>query len=915
MRNGERCVSPTSLVFVLIGWIVANGSASGPDEEPIVLRYRIDEEIPSGSYIADLIHDSGLRGRYNDSVTQQLEYHVLARPIPFLTVGTTDGVVRTKGRLDREAMLHCRGKPFCEVSLDVAVKPVQFFQILRVAIEIGDINDNVPYFRDPSVYLSILESSPLGSVYALPAAVDPDSPVFGVQRYSLHPDQPRTFLLQVDAKVDGTSEARLTVARALDREMVSHYRLRLSACDGGTQSQCGQLDVVVVVMDSNDNQPVFEHRNYSAVVAEDIPVGTVILQVRATDADSGLNGEIVYGMAEQTRKLYGKTYDIDNRTGELRNIVTLDRETTSVYHLVVTANDRGPDGVTSEVTVVIRVDDVNDNAPVIAVNTLTYGTDVTPDKATAEVSEDSPAGTFVAHVSVSDADVGGNARVTCQVSNDSFRLAWIEGTTEFQLQTNRAFDRETEGSEVEVIVRCRDNPHEGAPKTTSAKVTVRITDVNDNPPRFLNPDSYLGWRVRENCRRGTEVGRVVATDDDTVSLIRFRVVSNETIPFRISEETGLVTTDGVLDREARDTYEFKVVATDGGLPPLSTSTRVRVLLEDVNDEEPIFQSEEYRFYVDENQPRGVAVGSVFAIDKDLHSVVRYSLRSFSDFPPFRIDPYSGEVTTDRELDREQQSVYRLTVSATDENLVTSTAQVTIHVRDLNDNAPQFIFPSIPNATIFVSSRASPGQALTQVITSDLDAGDNAEIRYAIEDNDVFLIDPLDGRIFLKRRLPIVDSQSFLIALQATDRGQPELTSRTTLTIVANRSISWPFDEAPTVGEFLASPGGLVTVISGSIFALFVSLFVIVAVVVVKCRQRRRGQNKVQASASTVEWFKTTKTVKGQTTSQGKTLLDTIQRDEDESLTIFKQVSHRKLIKCCIVFIVLYLFISIALRTA
>lgn len=896
MRDGERCVSPTLLLFVLVGWIVANGAvASSQDEEPIVLRYRIDEELPSGSYVADLIHDSGIRGRYNDSIMQQLEYHVLARPIPFLTVGIADGVVRTKGRLDRESMLHCRAKPFCEVSLDVAVKPVQFFQILRVAVEIGDINDNVPYFRDPSVYLSILESAPLGSAYALPAAVDPDSPVFGVQKYSLYPELLRTFRLQVDAKVDGTSEARLTVARTLDREIVSHYRLRLAACDGGAQSQCGHLDVVVVVMDSNDNQPVFDYRNYSAVVPEDVPVGTLILQVKATDADSGLNGEIVYGLSEQTRKLYGMTFDIDNRTGELRSAVTLDRETTSIYHLVVTASDRGPDGVTSEVTVVIRVDDVNDNAPVIAVNTLTYGTDATPDKATAEVSEDSPVGTFVAHLSASDADVGGNSRVTCQVLNDSFRLVWIEGTTEFQLQTNRAFDRETEGHELQVIIRCRDNPYDGASKTASAKVTVRITDVNDNPPRFINSESYLGWRVIENTRTGTEVGKVVATDDDTGSNIRYRIQSNETIPFRIAEETGIVTTEGVLDREERDTYEFQVVATDGGTSPLSTSVRVRVIVEDLNDEQPVFQSEEYVFFVDENQPKRVAVGSVFAIDKDLHSVVRYSLQSSSSLP-FRVDPYSGEVTTDRELDREQQSVYRLTVTATDENLVTSTAQVTIHIRDLNDNPPQFLFPSISNATVYVSSRIGPSHALTQVTTSDRDAGDNAQIRYAIEDSDVFQIDPLDGRIFLKRRLPNVDSQSFRLALEATDRGQPELTSRATLTIVANSSISWPFDEeAPTVGEFLATPGGLATVISGSVFALFVSLFVIVAVVVVKLRQRRRGQNKVQAS-STVEWFKATKTVKGKTTSQGKTLLDTIQRDEDESLTIFKQVSHLKLFR-------------------
>ena len=428
--------------------------------DPIILRYRVEEESPSETYVGNIIQDAKLQSRYSAEVIHKMEFYMM-KPVQFLSVGPGDSTIRTLGRLDRESIPSCRGKQFCEINQDVAIKPVQYFEIVRLAIEIGDINDNAPSFRDASVYISMLESAPIGSGYALPAAQDPDSPAYGVQRYYIQPEDQKEFRLDVDPRIDGMpAEAKLMIVQGLDRERTSHYRLKLVACDVTQKPKCGSLDVIVFLIDSNDNSPVFESHNYSIVVKESLAVGSVVLTVKAADADSGLNGEVVYVLTDQSRKSYGHVFAVNNRTGSITTVGRLDREVASVYQLMVVAYDRGPDGITSETTVVIRVDDVNDSPPNIVVNTLTSGRG-NATEIVAEIAEDSPIGTFVAHITTSDADVGDNGRVTCHIDNANFRLTWQESSSEYQLLTARLFDRETLPSTVfRVPIVCRDNPKE-----------------------------------------------------------------------------------------------------------------------------------------------------------------------------------------------------------------------------------------------------------------------------------------------------------------------------------------------------------------------------------------------------------------------------------------------------------------------
>ena len=132
---------------------------------------------------------------------------------------------------------------------------------MQVTVEIIDINDNTPRFREPLIELQIIEAAQVGSVYILPTAADDDGPEFGVQRYEL--DSP-VFGLQTGRKLDDSPEVKLQLRGKLDRETQSEYRLKLIAVDGGKPvARTGTMTIVVAVLDSNDNRPEFTNQQYS----------------------------------------------------------------------------------------------------------------------------------------------------------------------------------------------------------------------------------------------------------------------------------------------------------------------------------------------------------------------------------------------------------------------------------------------------------------------------------------------------------------------------------------------------------------------------------------------------------------------------------------------------------------------------
>jgi Cadherin domain len=214
--------------------------------------------------------------------------------------------------------------------------------------------------------------------------------------------------------------------------MRSSYKLTLTAFDGGVPSRSGSCDISVLVVDANDNRPTFDQSAYEANIPENIPPASTVLRVHATDPDDGDNGAVRYQLSAASLAHYGHVFSVDNSTGDVIVVGIVDYERTTVYHLVVCAVDSGSELVTSsDVVVVIKVDDVNDNAPRVIINTLTAsGTDV------ASVAENSSPGTFVGHVIVSDLDSGRNGKTNCTLvagpTDGVFRLEHLF-ETEYQV--------------------------------------------------------------------------------------------------------------------------------------------------------------------------------------------------------------------------------------------------------------------------------------------------------------------------------------------------------------------------------------------------------------------------------------------------------------------------------------------------
>jgi len=482
------------------------------------LRYRVTENVRVGTRIGNVVVDSGLSRQHPHSVLRQLRFRFLTRPALPVDIGYTDGVIVTTGDLDREAMTSCRQQAQCDVTVDVTVQPVTYFRIIKVVVEVLDENDNTPRFGESShAVLSISESASVGTSFLLPSATDADSPQFGVSRYELltaykqFTDPVTTykqFGLRVTPKLDGFLDVRLVLRRRLDRETTQLYRLKLAAFDGGQPALYDVVNVTVKVLDSNDNDPVFEKSSYELRLSEGQPANTRVLTVRATDADLNANDRLIYGLTRQSRHQLGHLFRVDNKTGDVYVIGHLDRESTAEYNLIVTAEDAlpgTPEAHTVDVTVRVKILDVNDNAPRIIFNTLRAA-----DASIAHVSENSVSESFVAHVTASDADEGRNALVSCQLTrhadNQLFKLVprpfqQLQAEADYELVTSqrsavmtssqrsaerseRSADRETRGR-FNVTVLCSDDGTP-APLTSYKSLTVYVTDDNDNTPAFTS---------------------------------------------------------------------------------------------------------------------------------------------------------------------------------------------------------------------------------------------------------------------------------------------------------------------------------------------------------------------------------------------------------------------------------------------
>lgn len=743
----------------------------GADDD---LEYVVLEELPVGTLIGNVVVDHHLADVYSNQTLSSMRFSILSHgdsEEALFDIDETSGVIRTTHRIDRDAL--CPQQPDCYLWLDVATLPVSLFRIYKIRITVLDINDKKPTFSTSSFELQISESSVPGTVFTLPAAADMDSGNNAVQDYDIVTETD-IFDLQTEYnEVDGSQEVRLVLLKAVDRESRDRYSIVITARDGGQPAMSGSLTVNIIIEDDNDNAPVFGNTTYEATVREDVPPGVVVTNVQATDADLGANGQVRYSLSRSS-SAFDYLFSVDQATGDIILKSFLDYEERNVYVLTIEAKDSGSTEKTSKCRVVVKVEDVNDNAPRISISTLS-----SPTANVGEVMENSPMGTFVAHLNVDDRDSGINGQVQCVVSHPAFQLQAMY-TGEFILVTSEVFDREAKASYV-VAVGCLD---QGYPSNiASANLTVRVLDVNDNVPVFEK--SLYTASIRENNAMDEVLLDVKATDADAGEngYIRYRLADALSL-FNIHPKSGQISTNAVLDHETVEKLTFHVLAVDGGQPSMTSTATVVLSITDMNDNSPTFPRDTYAFATYENQPVGTEIGSVLAEDVDEDPQLTYSITDCDDSETeksFVIDAKSGRISIKRILDREVRQMYKFAVTVLSEAFppMSASVNVIVHIADVNDNVPVITFPTISNNTISVSPNTITGTMITKIEAQDDDIGANARLWYYILDDpdELFWIDPTSGSLAVNKPLTGHAGSAIKLNVLVEDSGEPKMSTR------------------------------------------------------------------------------------------------------------------------------------------
>ncbi|XP_042320312.1 protocadherin alpha-4-like [Sceloporus undulatus] len=514
-------------------------------------------------------------------------------------------------------------------------------------VEIRDINDNAPVFSVNEQILSIAEviTAP-GTRFPLEGASDADIGANALLTYKLRPNDYFT----VEQKTDDHHNNPLAIVlkKPLDREEIPTHHLLLTATDGGKPELTGTVQLVINVLDANDNPPVFNQSVYRIKVLENAANGTLVVKLNATDLDEGTNGEISYSFSTHVAPNFRKIFSLNSNTGEVTVSGRVDFEERSVYDLQVVAENKGNLPLSGHCQVIIEVLDVNDNAPEVSVSSLSV-----------PVPEDSPLGTVVALISVSDKDSEANGQVTCSLWPPGlpFKLT-STFKNYYSLVVAELLDRERV-AEYGLMVMTQDH---GVPSlSASSTVIVPISDINDNAPAFAQP-SYTVF-VKENNPPGAHIFTVSASDSDMAenSLISYWI-DEKLWPLSsyisVHSESGKLYALQPLDYEDLKLLEFQVNAKDAGLPSLCGNVTIQVFVVDENDNAPTVtgQKEENSILLVVPVAAGHMVGKIRALDADsgYNAWVRYELHEVTS-GPWRVGLYSGEISTIRSLDETEGS--------------------------------------------------------------------------------------------------------------------------------------------------------------------------------------------------------------------------------------------------------------------
>jgi len=823
--------------------IIASDNGSPPlatikEIKLIVYKDSIEQPTPifsASQYTYDLenIVDPGnviLRVKAKIPNGNAVYYNVSSDPTGQFIIDPSTGAVTVLTKLDPESVNTNALSPFNKPSLNNLLSKNQIFSFIvnaynredpfyssesSVVIKLVDSSVKCPKFPFSQYYATIEENSPPNTIVLEDLLIE-DYRKFEKQQltYQITEDNSNdNFYIDVFSEKFTSSSNQsvspyanlinansnkmsvsLKVKKSIDRDTMSKflhgiYTLVVTA----SNVKCSTRTMIkVLILDTNDNLPVFTEQDYYVQIRENSPMNTVVTKVNATDKDQLDHNRLRYYIVDGNEK---QMFTINENSGTISLLGIPDRELVNMYQLRLAAIDTANN--TGFSTLTVEILDENDNNPTFLNETFIMNVTEGPSSVNTRL-----------RLPVYDLDDGINRQMEVYIvdgnSNGEFRLDVDEGGPLLTIISE--LDREKYASNAfmnsfmqsnlfgkhgsfalhQVLIAAKDK---GVPaRVGKAQVNIIINDINDTPPKF-EKDSYLEF-LPEDTKPGTVVCEIKATDADSIEKTQLtynfgKIAGNTNIPFKIDPVTGIVNVSRPLDISEAEQYNLQVEVFDG---LWKSSTSLKIFVNEEETRNPRFGQTYYHFNVMENEANAF-VGRVELKPRKsrINSLMQYVIVNVEMRNLFSINS-NGELYTKKALDREKRSQYSFTVMLEEKRPSTkiTIAEVIINITDANDETPMFN----NNYKGSIKENSPPGTQVTlkpeNIRAIDLDAGNNSVVHYTLsgEGSDYFTV--LDSGSVLytpKNEQQVLDREQkakFDLIVTATDNGN--LSSTTSLVI-------------------------------------------------------------------------------------------------------------------------------------
>ncbi|GAB1604045.1 protocadherin-11 X-linked-like isoform X2 [Argonauta hians] len=659
-----------------------------------------------------------------------------------------------------------------------------------------------------------------------------------------------------------SKSGRLFTSQKLDAETLCSYSMECSRIIKVAVKQAENfikiLKIKVIIEDINDHQPVFPVKQIKLIFDESHGKGTAKSIPNAVDEDVGiLNSKISYHLKKQDHEPFRLSVSkkVDGTSKLTISLEEkLDRESKDSYFLQLVAEDGSYSSQQGILNIEISVIDVNDNPPVFSKDIYNVSIKNTHHRA-------SP----VTILSATDLDSGNNGKIlyhfssrTSEAVKNSFQLNNVTGEIFF---LNRFPVTQTQNYKLFVEATDRGNP----PLSSIVLVLVNIINQQNRAPKidvnFFSPLKENTAEISEKIKVGSFIAYVSVIDNDVGrnGEVTCDLKSDKFQLLKLGSKEYKVLMKNKVDRETESKYNISISCHDKGSPSLKTERKFSIKIMDVNDVQPRFTKDTFKFLTYENEKSNFPVGFINATDLDLGAggQLTFFILDNNNILPFHITNY-GFISTIRSLDRERQDLYKFQVLVKDNGKpsLNSTANVVVEVMDENDNAPYFTFPSVNPFSLDVHYHPQSKNDITVLRASDRDSRENAFLKYEMlerTNHQLFAVNTYTGVLSFARKVYQNDAGSYQLVLVVKDSGSPVLSATTTLSLtltVSNRTSPRLTASHIHSGDMIDI--NLVIIIVVTAVIISIAIVVTITICIVRCNRRRNMLHTAAAAAASMQ---------------------------------------------------------------